>query len=124
MPKTSRKKSKKISRKPRTSVRKPKGSVRKSPGKLKLISIKKSPRPEKKLRATFSDGTKTDFGAAGMSDFTKHKNESRKENYIRRHKARENWNNPKTAGALSRWVLWNKPSLQASISDYKRRFNL
>jgi hypothetical protein len=136
MPKTSRKKSKKISRKPKTSVRKPKGSVRKpkgsvrkSPGKLKLVSIKKSPRPEKKLRATFSDGTKIDFGAAGMQNYggvgkERHLDKERKKRYIQRHKARENWNQPKTAGALSRWVLWNKETLKASISDYKRRFNL
>lgn len=95
-----------------------------SPRKLKLVSIKKSPIKTKKLRATFSDGTHTDFGAAGMSDYTKHKDPERKKRYISRHRARENWNKPKTAGALSLYVLWNKPSLQDSIKDYKRRFKL
>ena len=41
-----------------------------------------------------------------------------------RHKKNENWKDPTTAGALSRWVLWNKPSFRASVSDYKKRFNL
>lgn len=95
--------------------------------KLKLLKITKSPKKDKKLRASFErDGRikNIDFGSAGMSDFTKHKNPLRKELYIARHKSRENFNKPDTAGALSRWVLWNKTSLKASIADYKRRFNL
>jgi len=97
---------------------------KKSHGKLKLSKITKSPNKGKKLRAHFSDGTHTDFGAAGMSDYTKHKNSERMKRYLSRHKKRENWRSPKTAGALSRWVLWNKPSLRDSINDYKKRFNL
>ena len=96
----------------------------KQSGKLKLVKIVKSPRAEKKFMAVFSDGSKTHFGAAGMSDYTKHKDSKRKERYMNRHKKRENWNNPKSPGALSRWVLWNKPSLKESISSYKRKFNL
>jgi hypothetical protein len=97
---------------------------KKSQGKLKLSKITRSPNKGKKLRAHFSDGTHTDFGAAGMSDYTKHKNPERMKRYLSRHKKRENWRSPKTAGALSRWVLWNKPSLRDSINDYKKRFNL
>ena len=37
---------------------------------------------------------------------------------------KEDWKDPTTAGALSRWILWNKPSLSASFSDYKSRFGL
>ena len=29
-----------------------------------------------------------------------------------------------TAGSLSRYILWNKPTLKGSISDYRKRFNL
>lgn len=64
------------------------------------------------------------FGAAGMSDFTKHKDPERKQRYLKRHRAREDWNNPMTAGALSRWILWNKPSYQESVDDFIQRFNL
>lgn len=97
--------------------------------KLKLVSIKKSPNKNKKYRAYFSDGTHTDFGAKGYQNYggvgvERHTDEKRKQRYIQRHSKRENWNNPKTPGALSRWVLWNKTSLTASIADYKRRFNL
>ena len=44
-------------------------------GKLRLVKISKSPKAGKKLRAVFSDGSHTDFGSAGMSDFTKHKDD-------------------------------------------------
>lgn len=95
----------------------------------KLVEIQKSYLPNKKLTAIFIN-VKTGrnkvvhFGAAGMSDFTIHKDEERKERYIQRHKSRENWNNPISAGALSRFILWNKPTLEESIKDYKKRFNL
>lgn len=93
------------------------------------VVIKKSTKPEKKLMAIFtikgSNRTKTiHFGSSGMSDFTKHKDEARKKRYLDRHRKRENWTVPDTAGSLARWVLWNKPTLRASISDYKKRFNL
>jgi hypothetical protein len=95
---------------------------------MKLEFLGKSTNPDKKMMAIFrmeNGRTKTThFGAAGMSDFTIHKDEERKKRYILRHKAHENFNDPTSAGALSRWVLWNLPSLRASIADYKHRFRL
>jgi hypothetical protein len=29
-----------------------------------------------------------------------------------------------SAGALSRWILWNKTSLRASIADYKKKVQI
>ena len=40
------------------------------------------------------------------------------------HAPREDWDNPMTAGALARWILWDKETLPSSIEDYTRRFNL
>jgi hypothetical protein len=90
-------------------------------GPLRLSKLSRSPIKGKKYRAQFSDGTHTDFGATGYSDFTKHKDPKRMQRYLSRHKKRENWGNLKSAGALSRYILWNKPSLSASVADYKRR---
>lgn len=92
-----------------------------------LIEITPSTKSNKKLMAVFlntmTGRTKTvHFGEAGASDFTKHKDEERKQRYITRHKGKENWNDPTTPGALSRWILWNLPTLKASIEDYKERF--
>lgn len=96
---------------------------------LKLKTIRRSHKPEKKYDAVFQypDGhTKTiPFGASGMSDFTKHKDKTRKQRYLSRHSGMgEHWNKPDTAGALSKWILWNKPSFRASVSDFKKRFHL
>jgi hypothetical protein len=95
----------------------------------KLKTIKRSHVPEKKFDAVFEneDGrTKVQpFGQKGYSDYTKHKNPTRKQRYLSRHSGMgEDWNDPTTAGALSKWVLWNKKTLKASIRDFKRRFNL
>jgi hypothetical protein len=97
--------------------------------KLRLKTVRKSHKKEKKFDAVFEypDGhTKTiPFGARGMSDFTKHKDVTRKARYLKRHSGMgEHWNKPDTAGALSRWILWGKPSFKASLADFKKRFNL
>ena len=95
---------------------------------MKLLGIQPSERKDKKLVAVFDLGdgkTKTThFGAKGASDFTLNKDPLRKERYLNRHSKRENWENPLTAGALSRWILWNKPTLKGSIADFKKRFKL
>ncbi len=97
--------------------------------KYDKVVIKKSTNPKKKLMAVFSSSkggrTKTThFGSAGMDDYTLKRDKQQKSRYIQRHRKRENWNSPTSAGALSRWVLWNKETRAASISDFKRRFNL
>jgi len=93
---------------------------------LKLISIKKSLKKNKKFMATFDiNGRKKIiyFGAAGASDYTKHKDITRRNRYIFRHKKDFKTNDPSRAGYLSMFVLWNKPSLQSGIADYRRRLN-
>jgi len=93
--------------------------------KFQLI---KSPNPEKKFRAIFTkeDGTQThtDFGAKGYEDMTTHGNPFRRQNYIQRHRTREDWSDPTTAGSLSRYILWETPNIEKNIRLFQRRFNL
>tara|TARA_R110002049_G_C8713839_1_gene524217 strand:- start:176 stop:463 length:288 start_codon:yes stop_codon:yes gene_type:complete len=95
---------------------------------MKLIKIVPSSNKAKKYDAFFLQDSgrekKISFGSKGMDDFTKTKNEEQKKRYLDRHRKNENWNSPMTAGALSRWILWYKPSLRESIADFKKRFNL
>lgn len=96
---------------------------------MKLLAITISPNKTKKYRAYFSTGVTTDFGAKGYQNYggvgkERHLDEQRKQNYLRRHAKNENWDDPTTAGALSRWILWNKKTFEASVRDYKSRFNL
>ena len=75
----------------------------------------------------FTDGEKErriPFGAKGYEDYTQHHNPLRKENYLTRHRTREDWKDPMTAGALSRWILWEYPSLERSVREFKRKFSL
>ena len=88
-----------------------------------IVEIVKSKKPNKKFDAVI-DKTKTvSFGAKGYSDFTIHKDEDRRDRYIKRHKTNENWNDPTTAGFYSRWVLWNKPTMKESITDLNKKFS-
>jgi len=67
---------------------------------------------------------KVEFGAYGMSDYTKHRDPLRKQRYLDRHSRRENWADHTTAGFWSRWVLWNLPTLNGSMKNTLHRFRL
>jgi hypothetical protein len=87
---------------------------------MKLI---KSPHPEKKWRAIFSDGTHTDFGDATAQDFTQHGNKDRRDAYRSRHRKDLDTNDPTRAGWLSFYLLWGpSASLEQNLSAYRRRF--
>ena len=86
------------------------------------IIITPSKKSDKKFDALI-DGKKTvSFGAKGYSDFTQHKDPARKQRYLNRHKARENWADPTTAGSLSKYILWNNPSVTSSVKDMDKQF--
>lgn len=63
------------------------------------------------------------FGAAGYTDFLLSKDTQKKENYIARHR-HDNSNNPNYAGFYALHLLWNKPTLRASIADTNRRYRI
>ena len=104
--------------------------------KLSLISIKKSPKKDKKYVATFCRSGRikqTHFGAKKYQNYcgpnskntaTCHNSLSRRKNYLSRHKSRENWNDPTTSGALSAHLLWGKSSFRENINSFKRKFHL
>jgi hypothetical protein len=71
-----------------------------------------------------NDKKKVHFGSAGMDDFTITKDKEQRERYRKRHKKDLRTNDPMKPGYLSYYLLWNKPSLQESIKDYKKKFNL
>ena len=102
---------------------------------MKLLSIKPSERATKKYVATFClcDGEtkccdkerkRVHFGQKESSTYIDHKDDKKKDAYIARHKVNENFNNPLSSGSLSRYILWNRTTLSASIADFKKRFNL
>jgi hypothetical protein len=95
---------------------------------MRFLGIVKSEKPAKKYDAHFQmDNGRTkvvSFGAAGMQDYTMHHDAERQRRYLARHKANEHWNNPVSAGALSRYILWSSPSLTQGIHNYRSHFHL
>ena len=79
-----------------------------------------------KYVAVFDDGEQVAFGAIGYDDFITSGGDTRKKkNYLARHKKREDWNDPRTPGALSRWILWGPTTnIEENIKRFKRKFNM
>ena len=66
------------------------------------------------------------FGAKGYQDYTTHGDSARQARYITRHRSREDWGRSgmRTAGFWSRWLLWNKRTLDQSKRDVAKRFGV
>ena len=108
---------------------------------MKLLKVTKLINDVKKYEAIFlldnGKEKKVKFGAFGYRDFTLINDKNSKfylpktldrnvvkDSYLRRHIKKENWNSPTTPGALSRWLLWNRKTFNASLKDFKKRFKL
>jgi len=94
---------------------------------MTTAKLTKSDREGKKYKVVVEskDRKKTiHFGAAGMSDYTKHKDDERKKLYIARHRKRENWNDPFSGGFWAKNILWNKKTVRASIANTERTKNI
>tara|TARA_R110000851_G_scaffold146204_2_gene285818 strand:+ start:4031 stop:4342 length:312 start_codon:yes stop_codon:yes gene_type:complete len=101
-----------------------------------LLSILKSNKPDKKYTATFCKCEKRNscagsnhlvkhFGSKGSTTYLDRKDETLKKNYIARHEVNENFNDPLTAGSLSRWLLWGPTTnLKKNIEIFKKKFKL
>jgi hypothetical protein len=90
------------------------------------IEIKKATSPGKKYMAVIhkeNGRTKSvQFGAAGMLDYTLHKDTERKRRYLARHRKNEDWSNYESAGFYSARLLWNKPTIAESVRDTNNKF--
>ena len=80
------------------------------------VQLLKSSNEKKKYTAVFYDKERrkiksVSFGSAGINDYTLTNDNEAKTRYIARHSANENFNDYMTAGSLSRWLLWHKPTL-------------
>lgn len=64
------------------------------------------------------------FGAKGMNDYTITGDDEAKKRYILRHKKNEDWANIRKSGTWSRFLLWNLKSINASIKDMEKKFDI
>lgn len=83
--------------------------------KNKKFMIKRSP-----------DGSFIHFGDSRYQDFTQHGDEDRRQRYLTRHRAREDWTKSgiNSAGFWSRWLLWGEKSLNLSIKKVESKFGI
>jgi hypothetical protein len=97
---------------------------------MKLLHIRKSTRNGKKLVATFDDGRSVHFGARNYGDYIYYSSinpslaKKKRVQYIARHGATESWKDPATPATLSRFILWEHPTLRGSVVAYKKRFRV
>lgn len=95
------------------------------------VRIQPSPLKGKAYRAVFTRRkdqatTHTDFGSSSHANYTIHHDEKRKANYLSRfRKLIERYaDNPQAPTTLSTMLLWNKPTLEESLKDYKKKFGM
>lgn len=89
------------------------------------MKIQPSTRKDKKLMATFSNGKVVHFGAKGSKTYLDTGDKVKREAYLARHRVNENWTDPYTPGALSRWLLWgDSTSLEANHQAFMKRFGV
>ena len=88
--------------------------------------LQTSPLKTKKWLITTPQGKKIHFGQAGASDYTINKDPNRRELYLSRHRAREDWSKAgiHTAGFWSRWLLWSETTLSEAIKKTNDKFDI
>jgi hypothetical protein len=85
--------------------------------------LKPSTHKGKRLMAVFNNGKTVHFGLAGGSTYVDHGDKAKRAAYLKRHLVNENWNDPYTAGSLSRYLLWgDSTSLDKNHNAYMKRF--
>ena len=85
--------------------------------------IEKSTRKGKRFMATYPNGKVIHFGLDGGKTYIDEGNKMKREAYLARHQKRENWNDPFTAGSLSRYLLWgDTTSLEANHQAFMKKF--
>jgi hypothetical protein len=91
------------------------------------MKVESSNRKGKRYVAIFKFGSKVHFGQMLGQTYIDHGDKAKRAAYIARHGAsgRENWEDPYSAGALSRWLLWgDSTSLEENIRSFRKRFNV
>lgn len=77
-----------------------------------------NPLTHKENTVHFGDNRYNDY-----TTFSPNEKLKKKQLYLSRHR-NEEWTNPLKPSTLSRYLLWNKPTLKSSIDDMSKRFNI
>jgi hypothetical protein len=96
---------------------------------MKLNRIARTGEQQPAFEAVFTmdDGKQrtVKFGTSSNYALNPDKTKADRTAYIARHAVRENWNDPMSRGALSRYILWgDSRSVVENLRSYRKRFNL
>ena len=87
----------------------------------KFISLEKSDKPLKKYVFIYEEDDKIKkihFGSKNSETYLDHHDETKRANYLKRHKKNENWKEI-NAGSLSAFILWgHHTNLFYNLLDY------
>ena len=91
---------------------------------LKKAILSISNKPNKKYTIViYNNGRKKSihFGSKSIEDYTQHRSKNKKAKYLEKHQ--EN-TNPYSVAFWNQHLLWNKPSIDESIKDIKKKHNI
>jgi hypothetical protein len=95
---------------------------------VELLSVTTSKRKDKRLTAKFKVGGRTEsvsFGLKGGKTYVDGRTWAEREAYLARHRPREDFGNPLTAGSLASHILWGKhDTITQNVFAFKKRFKL
>ncbi len=92
---------------------------------MKTFILEKSTRKDKKLMVTTPEKRIIHFGAKGYSDYTIHKDDNRRQRYLKRHSVNENWDDLNSAGMWAKEILWGvSPDISKCIRHVEKRFKI
>jgi hypothetical protein len=95
---------------------------------MELLSVTTSNAKNKRLRAKFKVGSKTQsvsFGLKNGKTYVDGRTWAEREAYLARHRPREDFNDPLTAGSLSAHILWGKhDTITKNVKAFKSKFKL
>lgn len=87
----------------------------------------KSPRSNKRYRVIMGSGDDQhshDFGSPTAQTYVDGASEQKRQNYLKRHRANEDWSNIHSAGFWARYLLWEKRTLREAARYIQRNFDI
>lgn len=91
--------------------------------RLPIYYLKKLINNKKKYLIVTPENKKIRFGDSSYSDYTIHKDDIRKQQYIRRHR-NDKLDDVNSAGFYAMNLLWNKKTIKQSIKDIQKKYKI
>ena len=84
------------------------------------VRLSRSPQDGKRLVAKFPDKT-IHFGSSAGQAFVDHKDPKIRSAWLARHRVSADFADYRTAGALARWILWEKPTIAGAVRHLNQK---